>query len=1223
MREALVKALSGFAGGEPLRDCAAGLFGALGYRSERTAEVGSVDEFIELLESKGRQFTDRQRARFDGWRNVEIVFQFTGDEIATPPGLFDKSGFDDGRIESFLFLAVDMVGRTYTRTRLIEITRAVNSRFSMPVILLFRHGSTLTLAVVHRRPNRRDAARDVLEKVTLIKDIRFERPHRAHIEILADLALHRLKNIHSFHDLHAAWETALDIEELNRRFYKKLFHWFEQAVEQCRFPDDGAGKGSTERHIIRLITRLLFAWFMREKGLIPAELFENDFACRTLENYTPDGTDYYRAVLQNLFFATLNTEIDVRTFGTGTAISPGYRYRDLLADPDRFVEDLKKIPFVNGGLFDCLDDFAEERGDGRRIDAFGDNKSQDDLSVPTHLFLDPEHGLFPLFRRYKFTVEENTPLDEEVALDPELLGRAFENLLAAYNPETRDTARKATGSYYTPRHIVDYMVREALVETLAAKAKRSDCSTDQWRDRLVHLLDWKYAHGASAARFDADEIDSLVRAIANLKTLDPAVGSGAFPMGVLQTLTLALRRLDPDNELWEEFQKGRARARAGEAFDTGDQQRRDDALRGISDTFEKYRQSDYGRKLYLIQNGIYGVDIQPIACQIAKLRFFISLAIEQDPDPNAPNLGIRPLPNLETRFVVADTLIGLQNESAALLIDDQAEAKQRSVAAVRERYFLAESRQKKHDCVADEKRLRDELRTFLEANRKDWIAAQKRDIERKAEAFENPKTRQTLRESELAKFARRQCAQKRAFDDACKVAEWDPYDQNARARWFDPGWMFGVTGGFDVVIGNPPYVQLQKDGGRVGDMYEGAGYETFLRTGDIYQLFYERGCGLLRSDAGTLAYITSNSWLKAKYGGPLRHWLAGRHTPLRLVEMGKDVFDAVVDAAVLLIREGGGAARMPAVVMDRVDGQDLPDATERWNEVRLNGEAPWSILSAAEWRVFNKMKAKGTPLKDWNVRINYGVKTGYNDAFIVDSATREALIAEDPRSEKILKPVLRGRDVQRWRAQWAEKWLIATLPSLRFDIDDYPAVKKHLLSFGRERLEQNGELLDGGVKARKKTNNAWFETQDTVAYHEDFSEEKLLWIELVNRGRFAYDDRGLFGEASAFVLSGECLKFLCAVLNAKLMHWFLRHTAPTSGMGVLRWKKVYVEAFPIPNLPSDSQFPFVRLVDDILAAKDAKPDADTSAQEEELDRMVYALYGLTDAEIASVEKEQS
>ena len=1194
----IVQALGALAPDAPLRAGAAALLGALGYGSERTADVGGVAGLLALLEEE-KPLTARQRSLFDTWRSADIVFQVTGEEIGDHPCLFQD--FDKGRAQSFLFVAADLDDHRYSRTELAEMTRVVNRDFPMPVIVLFRHGTTLTLAAIHRRAHRRDGDRDVLERVSLVKDIRTGSPHRAHVDILGELALPRLigEGVRTFDDLHSAWERALDIEALNRRFYRELFAWFQRAIAEAHFPDDGAGEGSTERHVIRLITRMLFIWFLKEKGLVTGELFEESFARQVLRNFGGEPSDYYRAVLQNLFFATLNTEIDKRDFSQRTYATHRdfykYRYRDLLADPDGFVERLRSVPFVNGGLFDCLDDFSSATEGGRRIDMFSDPDPNDgaraaearerawrELHVPDALFLD-DQGLFPLLTHYKFTVEENTPLDREVALDPELLGRVFENLLAAHNPETRETARKATGSYYTPRQVVDYMVREGLAEALAARSEPSDGDAEFWRDRLLYLLDHSDAMDDADELFDQSDRRALVAAIADLKALDPAVGSGAFPMGILQTLTLALRRIDPDNALWEEFQKERAKVRAGAAFDVPDQERRDDALREISDTFEKYRQSDFGRKLYLIQNSIYGVDVQPIACQIAKLRFFISLVIEQDPDPDAPNLGIKPLPNLETRFAAADTLLGLA--TARVLTSARAKELEWELIRNRERHFHASTRREKLRCRAEDERLRESLASELRA------------IEMPA-------------------------------GDADNVAKWDPYDQNRSADWFDPEYMFGIGDGFDVVIGNPPYIQLQKDQGTLARRYGDAGFETLARRGDVYQLFYERGCGLLRPDTGTLAYITSNSWLKAESGKALRSWLAKRHTPLRLIEMGKDVFDAIVDASVLLVREGGAASRFPAVDMDRVDmdrvdGVVFPPVKKHWGEARPVGTAPWSTLSGVEWRILDKMKAKGVPLKDWDVRINYGVKTGYNAAFIIDNATREDLIAEDPRSDQIIKPILRGRDIRRWRAQWAGRWLIATLPSLGLDIDDYPAVKRYLLQFGRERLEQSGQSLGEGVTARKRTNNLWFETQDSVAYHDEFKREKLFWMDMSPEARFAFSESVTYCNDKGFILTGSYLKYLCAVLNSSTVTWMATNFALTTGEGLTQWKKFTVENIPVPRIEPVEQQSFVRLVDDIIATKDADQNADTAAEEDEVDRLVYDLYGLNQQEIAAVRKATS
>ena len=382
--------------------------------------------------------------------------------------------------------------------------------------------------------------------------------------------------------------------------------------------------------------------------------------------------------------------------------------------------------------------------------------------------------------------------------------------------------------------------------------------------------------------------------------------------------------------------------------------------------------------------------------------------------------------------------------------------------------------------------------------------------------------------------------------------------------------------------------------------------------------------GVVKSSSpsqGLLTYITSNSWLKAEYGKSTRRYFANSHSPLLLVELGKDVFkSAIVDSGVLILHVGGSSQAFSAVDMDRVKSAEVPPPSELWGQVRPDSDAPWSILSHAEQSVMEKMQAKGTPLKDWDISIYRGVTTGYNNAFIIDDTTKEALMSADPISADIIKPVLRGRDIQRYQARWASRWLITTFPTLELDIDDYPAVKKHLLNLGKERLEQSGKALSDGSKARKKTQHSWFELQDSTAYHKEFYKEKLLWIELVEEGRFAYDDSGIYGEATTFIMTGVSLKYLCAILNSTLTRWFLQQIAPTSGMGTFRWKKVYVETIPIPKLSAAKQLPFVQLVDEILKAKAANSDADTSHLEWEIDRLVYNLYDLTEEEDTAIER---
>ena len=792
------------------------------------------------------------------------------------------------------------------------------------------------------------------------------------------------------------------------------------------------------------------------------------------------------------------------------------------------------------------------------------------------MFFD-DTGLLPLFNRYKFTVEENTPVEQEVALDPELLGKVFENLLAAYNPETRETARKQTGSYYTPREVVDYMVDEALVAALAEKCPPADGNMDFWYERLRYLLDYADANEL----FDESEQKSIVRAIAQLKILDPAVGSGAFPMGVLHKLTLALRRLDPNNKRWEQLQKELAGQRAASAFDTHNQQDRNAELLEISETFESYS-GDFGRKLYLIQNSIFGVDIQPIACQIAKLRFFISLAIEQRPDPKAENFGIKPLPNLETRFLAADTLLKLQSQGE--LRSDRAIALERKLGENRERHFHATTRQKKRDYKKEDKRLRGELAKVLGSL-----------------GFPS--------------------------DDADKISSWDPYDQNARAAWFDAEYMFGVADGFDVVIGNPPYVQLEKNTGKLRKFYKDAGFTTLVSRGDVYQLFYEKGCQLLAPERGILVYITSNSWLKAEYGKSTRRYFSEQHTPLRLLEMGKNVFEnAIVDTSVLILREGKNEETGKAVDIDRLPDKDFPPAESLWEELHPRGEKPWLILSPSEWGVMDKMEAVGTPLKEWDVSINYGVKTGYNKAFIIDDVTRQELVAADPSSAEIIKPVLRGKDIRRYRTQGAGLWLIvAKFGSYKTLPKEYPAIYEHLAQH-EEKLRARGQCKYS--RAGNNKQNAYYDGQHhwleldnnpTDEYLDIFAGEKLFWMDMSNRGRFAYSDSEMYCNDKGFILTGKYLKYLCAVLNSPLITWLIQRTALTTGVGLTQWKKFAVERLPIPQISPAKQRPFIRLVDSILEAKDADPLADADEMEVEIDRLVYGLYGLTDEEIAAVE----
>lgn len=1166
MRKAIVAALAGFAAGGSTRERARELLGALGYRSERTEDLGGVDGFLAVVEEKN-PLTDRQRRLFDAWHSADIIFQITEEDISGNRTLFQE--FEPGRAKSFLFVSADLKERHYTRTELAEMTRAVNRGFEMPVILLFRHGESLTLAAIHHRAHKRDSGRNVLEKVTLVKDIRTGDPHRAQVEILADLALPVMRGagVRSFDNLHLEWERVLDIETLNRRFYRELFDWFERARDACRFPDDGAGDGSEERHVIRLITRLLFVWFMKEKGLIPDRLFDEEFASEVLKNHAPDRTDYYRAVLQNLFFATLNTEIDKRAFSKRSNAThrdfTKYRYSDMLADPDGLMKEMGQIPFVNGGLFDCLDDFAATGQGGRRIDVFTDNQTQgQNLKVPAHLFFDQYDGLFTLFRNYKFTIEENTPLDREVALDPELLGRAFENLLAAYNPETRETARKATGSYYTPRQVVDYMVGGALAAALAEIARPTVEGEEFWRDRLSYLLNWEHAKADAGGFFEPEEAESLVRAIAGLRVLDPAAGSGAFPMGVLHRLTLALRRLDPDNVYWEKVQKGLAGSKAFAAFHTDEsgEAARERELLDISRTFETYRDSDFGRKLYLIQNVIYGVDIQPIACQIAKLRFFISLVVEQKTNNDSKNnYGVRPLPNLETRFVAADALIGLGVARQEVLRGERTRLMEDRLRHVRERYFNARTRTEKLKLRDEDERIREELAQELEAD-----------------------------------FGP---------DDARAIAAWDPYDHNNYAEWFDPEWMFGTSDGFDIVIGNPPYVRADFPDDRHKQtrkaISDRGDYETLWEKWDLFVPFIERGYKLLTT-GGFTTMIVSDAYCHAKYAQKSQEWFLQNSCIVRLDFLSKiKIFDASVHNMIFLFRKvDGGNNRPERRVHSPEFGTTSLLKTSRQKQFTHRAFFP----EENDTLQFNSP----TVTLEEVCYVSVGMVVHANEKLAKGAFELKDLVA-DRRDKKHSKQFVEGKHLARWtptKNRWLE-WGTARAPSL-FRRPTFP-----------ELYEVDEKLISVDMAAN--ANKLIVSYDDKQTYHNHSAWSFVPWRSLSGVQNRSIKKQARYRnekpsrpdlpqrENLEAISRRFSIKFLLGIMNSSVAREFLRanrrsniHLYPDD------WKKL-----PIPDVSPKSQKPIIDLVECILATKVANPDADVSAEEEKIDDLVRNLYGLT------------
>jgi len=1099
--------------------------------------------------------------------------------------------------------------RLPTRSQLFDLARAFNREFPyQPVVVVFRYGHFVSLAVVKRNDYQvKHIEGDKIGKMSLLRDIDILKPHTGHLRILQDMQIPRSgkKALTTFEGLYTHWQAALNVSTLNKKFYQELSNWYFWAIRHVQFPGepDDADSETLKSHraanVIRLITRLIFSWFLKEKKLIPDTLFDLDELAadylkidQRADVLATSGSEYYLAILQNLFFATLNQEMgSARRFKMETNVFPHpdhtiknvYRHATFFKDKNAALALFQNIPFLNGGLFECLDTGKES------IDGFTDTKKHQP-SVPNFLFFQRQtsqaddlnedygtkgrryevRGLIHLLNNYKFTIAENTPLEEEVALDPELLGRIFENLLASYNPETKTTARKQTGSFYTPREIVNYMVDESLVAYLKNKLAEK-----RWTGREAELeqhLRTLFSESTEQPFIDSRDVEDLIAALDNCKILDPACGSGAFPMGILHRMVALLHKLDPKNVQWKKRQLENAEH-------IEDPEARTAALQAIERAFER-NEFDYGRKLFLIEDCIFGVDIQPIAVQIAKLRFFISLICNQNIDDEQDNRGILALPNLETKFVAANTLIGLENATLAKqAVADLLDERER----LHHRMFSANKYADKKRFREQDERLRIQIKEKLE--RTGWVSG----------------------------------------DQSSQLANWSPFDQNTSAPFFDPQWMFGINDGFDVVIGNPPYVQLQSDGGKLAKTYEKQGFSTFIKTGDIYSLFYEKGVQLL-SRKGILCFITSNKWMRADYGKKTRTFFINKTQGLALVDFGSvQIFDnATVDTNIFLLQNVQHSPKQPILSLRIEDDFDLiqTDLSQFFIKnalsIKFTGDDAWIIANAELTAIKSHIEAVGIPLKDWDIQINYGIKTGLNEAFIVDEATKDKLIAEDLRNAEILKPILRGRDIKKWKANFQDLWLIYVpwhFPlhfdssingvSLKAELEFkklYPAVFNHLFNFKKELSNRNQS--ETGVRYE------WYALQRWASdYYQEFAKPKIMWGNLNLAPAFLYEPNEVFTIAPCNIMTGENnieIKYILSVLNSKLGDYCLKLYCYSREQGYFEYKKMFVEKVPIPKISESEQMLFAHLVEKILFVVNRNSPSLTF--EHILDGMVCELY---------------
>ena len=641
----------------------------------------------------------------------------------------------------------------------------------------------------------------------------------------------------------------------------------------------------------------------------------------------------------------------------------------------------------------------------------------------------------------------------------------------------------------------------------------------------------------------------------------------------------------------------------------------------------------FKEKRQIIENCLFGVDINPNSVKICRLRLWIELLKNAYYTAESNYTYLETLPNIDINIKCGNSLLhrfALTDSIQTVLRESSISISQYKEAVAK--YKNAQSKSEKQDLETFITEIKSKLKT--EINRRDarLVRLNKRRSElanlQAPQLFEPTKKEKKASDKRIADLKKEIATLENIFEEIRSnkiylgAFEWRiefPEVLDAEGNFL----------GFDCIIGNPPYIQLQSMG-KSADVLECMGYITYARTGDIYCLFYELGMNLLTPN-GFLCYITSNKWMRAGYGEALRGYFASKTNPIMLVDFaGIKIFDAItVEANILLSQKAANIFNTQACLVQDSNGlNNLSDFVQQQG-VKCNfaDSIPWVILSPIEQSIKQKIESVGIPLKDWNIQINYGIKTGFNDAFIISTEKRDEILAncqtedERVRTAELIRPILRGRDIKRYEYEWADLWIIATFPSRHYDIESYPAVKNYLLSIGIERLEQTGEthIVNGKkIKARKKTSNEWFETQDSISYWEDFSKPKIIWGEISDKSKFAFDFLGEYiPEATSFYMKGECIEYLLSALNSSVSEWLFSKVGTTTGVGTIRWKKYTIEQLIVAKLSTEQLNTHLAAFNDLKVGKMSITDFECFSN-----KLMYDVYKLTSDEIQYIENQQ-
>ena len=895
-------------------------------------------------------------------------------------------------------------------------------------------------------------------------------------------------------------KESFSVDALSDEFFDEYHIHYDRIVAELA----RQGKVGAIHHdyVKKMMGRIVFLHFLQKKGWLNG----NPTFLRDLFLASPHQADFLEQVLEPLFFGIFNTEPEQR--------------EKLFADEqwDRgLLRQWKHLPYLNGGLF--------ER----------DEVDKMNIRLPASLF----NNLFTFLASYNFTVDENDPDDAEIGVDPEMLGKIFESLLED---------NKAKGAFYTPKEIVRYMCKESLIAYLTQQL--ADCRDAARRvstDSAIRSFVETHEFSPELEPYR----DTLDRALREVKICDPAIGSGAFPMGLL-------------NELW----------RCREAISTP--------------------LSRAALKREIIENNVYGVDIEKGAIDIARLRFWLSIVVDSD-EPE-------PLPNFDYKFMQGNSLIeSFEGVDLSSMMDDEGM-----------KSGLGKGRGKAGSNQLGIEFASTDTKRNLQLMLKEYFSLT--DHVKKAEA------RREINDS-VKSYIRQQGLHPSA---EARLTALDPSANQEFFLWHT--WFKEIfdKGGFDIVIGNPPYIRQESLGMDYKSLLIAAYPEVGNGIADIFVYFFGLAIKIM-SSKGVLAYITSNKYLKTKYGRDLRNTLSTKVTVDRIIDFFElPVFNASTDAGITILYKSIKESPTRYYPVKTLENLDLGALTSGHYLTTIKNESEWQFVNQVGELILKKINTNSTTLREFTSnRIYRGITTGLNEAFVVKNRViAEKLLKSE--SGTLIKKYAQPTDIQKWKINNDDMYfIIGTFPALHADIDDYPTLKNYLASFGVERLEQTGEtyFVDGElVKSRKKTNNEWFETQDSVAYYKEFEKNKIIYIHTAKEHKFFFDTKGFYINNSCYMIISDS-KFLFFFLNSSLFKYYkqLKFVAYGDGQEAGRCKLDYNKMITVPIKKNVDETPFEKMYEKILSIKQNNPDADTTLLEREIEQHIYDLYNLTLEEIAVVE----